>query len=158
MAWEWVAPVVTGVVGVAGVAFTWLTARESRQHLEEMADKNFRLTVLARRDSDRQNAYISIMRVAELDLRRNRYRREGETEKLAQIEAKWTKPDRAAMSQEATILIELYGSSEARSLVRAWQSAVHDDDYDRMNLLYNEFCELAREELGKPVESPTSMP
>lgn len=33
MAWEWVAPVITGAVGASGAFFTWLTARQARDHL-----------------------------------------------------------------------------------------------------------------------------
>lgn len=40
MAWEWVAPTATGIVGVAGVFFTWLSGAQGRAHAELMVERS----------------------------------------------------------------------------------------------------------------------
>ncbi len=37
MAWDWISPAIGGAVGVAGLYFGWLTARQSREHTERLA-------------------------------------------------------------------------------------------------------------------------
>lgn len=147
MAWEWVSPVITGAVGVAGIGFTWFTGYQARMHVERMAETARRSTAHAKLLDERRNAYISTLRVAELDLRRERYKRDGETEKLNEIESKWPKSARVEMTHEALILIELFGSTEARSLVATWQAASQIND-EQARSAYNDFRAMSRRELA----------
>jgi hypothetical protein len=158
MAWEWVAPVATGVVGVAGVYFTWLTGAQARAHLDRMADRGDATTERARLLSERRAAYFGVLGVAELDLRRDKYRRDGELVKLRQIEERWPKAERVSMARDATLAVEVFGSEEARGLVERWRSEVESDDSEAMIDAYRAFLDLCRRELTQQVEAPQGAP
>jgi hypothetical protein len=81
-----------------------------------------------------------------------RYKRESQSDKLAEIESKWPKGTRVEMTQEAVILIELFGSEEARRLVATWRSASQPDHEQQMQSAYEAFRLMARRELA---EDPT---
>ncbi|MDH6678265.1 hypothetical protein M2284_002468 [Rhodococcus sp. LBL1] len=57
MAWEWVAPVVTGMVGVVGIGATWSAQHVSRKHAADLAR-------VARIQDRRQAAYERILLTA----------------------------------------------------------------------------------------------
>jgi hypothetical protein len=57
MAWEWVAPVCTAVVGLGGIVATYLTGRESRDSAAKQADEQRRSTADAALRADRLKAY-----------------------------------------------------------------------------------------------------
>lgn len=67
MAWEWVAPAAGAVVGVAGLAGGWLTARISRRHDLDMVEIRHRWD----RDGDevrwrrerRTDAYLAVLEI-----------------------------------------------------------------------------------------------
>jgi hypothetical protein len=40
MAWDWLSPAVSGLVGVAGLYFGWLSGKQSRDHAERLARHN----------------------------------------------------------------------------------------------------------------------
>lgn len=58
MAWEWVAPVVTGFVGVVGISGTYLTSRNQTQVAVKLARE-------ARVQARREQAYLEVQRVVE---------------------------------------------------------------------------------------------
>jgi hypothetical protein len=58
MAWEWVAPVATATVGVAGVFFTWLSGKQGRDHAEKLAED-------ARKQQRLESAYVRMVAMSE---------------------------------------------------------------------------------------------
>jgi hypothetical protein len=138
---------VTGAAGAIGTGFTWFTGFQARKHIERVAETDRRSAAQVRLLDERRNAYISVLRVAELDVSRARYKRRGQTDKLAEIESKWPKGARVEMTQEAVILVELFGSDEARRLVATWQSASQPEQEQQMQSAYEAFRVMARREL-----------
>jgi hypothetical protein len=73
MAWEWVTPVTTArgptIVGVAGIAATWLTAKQGRSHAERISEQQFTherlLANQALKQQPLENAYIDLLDMAE---------------------------------------------------------------------------------------------
>src|SRR5687768_7372518 len=69
MAQEWIAPVATAPLGIAGVFFTWLTGRQGREHARDLAkaqqDHSARETALAREQDRKADAYVRALEVAE---------------------------------------------------------------------------------------------
>jgi hypothetical protein len=73
VAWEWVAPVATAAatttVGVAGIFFTWLTGKQSRDHAQETLEEQLgheRLQAREAREQERlENAYLELLKMAE---------------------------------------------------------------------------------------------
>ncbi|MGA4988616.1 hypothetical protein [Nonomuraea bangladeshensis] len=61
MAWEWVAPVMTGVSGIVGVGFTWYAGHQGRQHAERVAAMNSTATLQQAREARRATAYLEAM-------------------------------------------------------------------------------------------------
>lgn len=91
MAWEWVAPVTAGLTAVTGVFFTWLSGKQGRAQVERMARHAEEATTRDRLTHQRRDAYVTALLVAELGLRRKRYEREGELDKLAELNQRWPK-------------------------------------------------------------------
>lgn len=147
MAWEWVAPLVTGVSGGVGVFFTWLAGSQGRRHAEHMVDQ---AQVVERRSSllrERRDAYFAVMRAVELEIRRLRYEREGENAKLDQINQYWTKSKRVEMNMEALIALHAFGSEEARRFAEAWRLAAGSEDLAAMQDLARQFRQQMASEL-----------
>lgn len=69
MAQEWIAPVATAAVGVAGVFFTWLSGWQGRKTAEAIAqgqqDHAAQEAALAREQDRKAEAYVRILEVAE---------------------------------------------------------------------------------------------
>ncbi|WP_084026952.1 hypothetical protein [Mycobacterium avium] len=58
MAWEWVAPVATATVGIAGIIFTWLTGKQARDDARATAWE-------ARYQQRLEVAYLELLKMAE---------------------------------------------------------------------------------------------
>ncbi len=125
MAWEWVAPVCTASVGVAGIAATFFTARQGRQHAEDVAAKknahDLDLVREQRQQQRRAEAYVEILTVAE---------QVGQWasavvpmydygQKVPEL------PDLAKQAR-ANALINAYGSSKAITFYQAWRKAADE--------------------------------
>jgi len=54
MAWEWVGPVSTATVGVAGIFGTWLTGKQGRDRAEEISRKTLAQERLLASEARRQ--------------------------------------------------------------------------------------------------------
>lgn len=69
MAWEWVAPVATGMTGIAGVGFTWWAGHDGRQHAERVAtqqiDATHRLATEQRQQERIASAYVELLTMVE---------------------------------------------------------------------------------------------
>ncbi|CAL9461619.1 hypothetical protein SUDANB99_02645 [Streptomyces sp. enrichment culture] len=105
------------------------------------ADRRAQLT------KERRDAYFAALRVAEIDVRRLKYKQNSETEKLHLIDQYWSKSKRAEMSAEALIAVHTFGSSEARLFAEAWRDATEVEDLEEMRRLIHGFRELTRSEM-----------
>ncbi|MEU1890826.1 hypothetical protein [Streptomyces pristinaespiralis] len=108
------------------------------------ADRRAQLT------QERRDAYFAALRVAEVDVRRLKYKQNNETEKLGLIDQYWTRSKRAEISAEALIAVHTFGSPQARLLAEAWRDAAEAEDMAEMKRLVHEFRELTRSELLAP--------
>jgi hypothetical protein len=65
MAWEWVGPVSTATVGVAGIVGTWLTGKQGREDAKKISDAtlaNARLLATEARKQQRiESAYLELL-------------------------------------------------------------------------------------------------
>ena len=113
MAWEWVAPVVTGVVGVAGIAGTYLNGRHQ-------ANATVRLTREERTQTRLERAYLEVQRVVE----RNGLWADAVMPTLSGTEQDLypLPPDNDAVVAEASAM-QLYWSKEVRGLIHVWTDA-----------------------------------
>ncbi|MEV4078903.1 hypothetical protein AB0J43_01250 [Nonomuraea fuscirosea] len=157
MAWEWVAPVIVGGAGAVGVFFTWFAGAQGRAHAERMvgAAKDEELRVW--RLKERRDAYLEILKVVELDLRRRRHQRDGEDRKLAELEQTWPEKLRARMGVEAVVGVQVFGSAGLRELAESWQAAAEKGDYATMVILAEQLRGQVRRELG-PREGDGTLP
>ncbi len=55
MAWEWVAPVATGTVGVFGTFIAWLTGKQGRDHAETITRDQLDQTRVMQREANRHD-------------------------------------------------------------------------------------------------------
>ncbi|ONF72164.1 hypothetical protein [Amycolatopsis keratiniphila] len=156
MAWEWVAPVTTGLTAVAGVFFTWLTGRQGRSQVERMAHRTEEAATRDRLALERREAYLTALLVAELGLRRKRYERERKLDKLAELDQTWPKGKRVQVEVDAVIGLEIYGSPQSRELLGRWNMAATDEDEARMRTIRDAMVALARKELGVNLLKPTA--
>jgi hypothetical protein len=112
MAWEWVGPVATATAGVAGMFFTWLTGKQSRDDARAIAKET--------RDQQRlENAYIELLDVAE---------RVGHWAQMA-FPIMDTNPPKPvpelpdlAQQARAEALIRAFGSDAVLGQMEAWRS------------------------------------
>ncbi|MEV5895806.1 hypothetical protein [Nonomuraea fuscirosea] len=157
MAWEWVAPVIVGGAGAVGVFFTWFAGAQGRAHAERMvgAAKDEELRVW--RLKERRDAYLEVLKVVELDLRRRRYQRDGEERKLAELEQTWPEKLRARMGVEAVVGVQVFGSASLRELAESWRAAAEKGDYATMVILAEQLRGQVRRELG-PREGDGTLP
>jgi hypothetical protein len=65
MAWEWVAPVITGASGTVGVVFTWLAGAQGRSHAERMVPQSQAAEQHTHVLKERRDAYFAALRIAE---------------------------------------------------------------------------------------------
>lgn len=148
MAWEWVAPTATAIAGATGVFFTWLAGDKARSQAERLGQRAEDLAERSRVIKERRDAYLAVLRYSQIEMRRLRYRREGEREKLRQLESKWSKVERVSLQTEAETAVEAFGSDEMRKII----AAVRQDELgtleDRWQDFYDRFVEQTRLELG----------
>ncbi|MER6209095.1 hypothetical protein [Streptomyces sp. NPDC001642] len=147
MAWEWVAPVVTGFSGGIGVFFTWLAGSQGRKHAGQMVEQSQTSERRARLLKERRDAYFAAMRVVELDIRRVRYKKDEEADKLEQLDQYWTKSKRVEMNTEALIGLHAFGSEEARGFAETWRIAAEAEDLAAMQALAQQFRHQMASEL-----------
>lgn len=121
--------------------FTWYSGAQSRRHVEDLT----RHSTLVK---EKREAYFAALRVADLDLRRQRYEREGKQAKLEAIESTFPKGERVRMSAEATIGLAVFGSKEARVIAAEWSEAADRGDWDQLAAFYDRLLNLMRHEIG----------
>jgi len=113
MAWEWVAPVATGLVGVAGIAGTYLNGRLQ-------TNTSVRLAREERTQNRLERSYVEVQRVVE------RYAQWADATmpiiSAVEHDPHPPLPQSDGPMLEATAL-RLYWSSEVRGLVQAWTDA-----------------------------------
>ncbi|WP_433918776.1 hypothetical protein OIE50_19905 [Streptomyces canus] len=147
MAWEWVASVVTGVSGGIGVFFTWLAGSQGRNHAAQMVEQSQTSERRAHLLKERRDAYFAAMRAVELDIRRVRYKKEGEADKLEQLDQYWTWSKRIEMYTEALIGLHAFGSEEARGFAETWRVVAEAEDLAAMQALAQQFRQQMASEL-----------
>ncbi|MEV4020015.1 hypothetical protein AB0J35_57015, partial [Nonomuraea angiospora] len=123
MAWEWVAPVVTGVSGLAGVIFTWLAGSQSRQHAERMVEHNRVAEEQARLFKERRDAYLAALRYIDLVRRRADYKSHGQHDKLQLFDEQWPRTKRIEMEIDTLIALRAFGSERVLELAAEWIDA-----------------------------------
>jgi hypothetical protein len=148
MAWEWVAPTATAVAGATGIFFTWLTGAQARSQAERLGRRAEELAERSRVVNERRDAYLAVLRYSQIELRRAKYERQGEREKLGQVEEEWSKPKRVHLYTEAVIAVEAFGSEEMRRIIAALREDEFGTPEDRMRAFYDRFVEQARREVG----------
>jgi hypothetical protein len=129
MAWEWVAPVATGVtaatVAIAGIAATYRTGAEGRKHAETLTDKkNASDQELAREQRGQQRraeAYLEVLTIAE---------RIGQWTSTVEPMYQAGQPDPQlpdlATQARGTALLNAYGSSKALVFYNAWRKTAEE--------------------------------
>ena len=117
VAWEWAAPTATAVAGATGIFFTWLTGAQARSQAERLGRRTEELAERSRVVKERRDAYLAVLRYSQIELRRAKYERQGEREKLGQVEQEWSKPKRVHLYTEAVIAVEAFGSEEMRKII-----------------------------------------
>lgn len=110
MAWEWVGPVSTGVVGVVGMAATVLTHRQGREHTLILATH-------AREQDRKQGAYERILRSA-IET----------TEFVGYADVIWRHaaepPDVDYKNYDLWMMVDLYASVAVHSRYNQWSDSV----------------------------------
>jgi hypothetical protein len=152
VAWEWVAPVVTGASGAVGVFFTWLAGVHGRAHAERMLKWGREAERQATLVKERRDAYLAVLRVVELDLRRARYTRSGRLDKLEQVEAHWNKARRVEMTMDAIVGVSAFGSEDAQRFADQWRAAVESDDQNALHEAAERIRQQVRYELNPLVD------
>lgn len=122
MAWEWVAPVVTGAVGLGGIVFTWLTGKQSRDQavatLRQQLDHD-RLQAREAREQERlESAYLELL-------------------KMVQRAGIWAETVYPLLGQspdiplpsldiqaDAAALVAAFGTPEVEAKLQAWRSVL----------------------------------
>ncbi|MFC7279849.1 hypothetical protein ACFQS1_38325 [Paractinoplanes rhizophilus] len=148
MAWEWIAPVTAGAAGTMGAFFTWLTGRQGRAQVAELSAAADRRTTHERIETQRRNAYLGILQLAQINEQREKYKRRGDTEKLAELTAQWPRNTRMSILIEHEALFELYGSPEARAILATWTDLPDPHDPACFAEFCREFLAVARHDLG----------
>lgn len=68
MTWDWVAPVATAIVGIAGTTFTWLTGKQGRDHTEHLTQQRLDHEAEMAKDQRRQqrlaDTYVDLLTFA----------------------------------------------------------------------------------------------
>ncbi|MEU8362333.1 hypothetical protein AB0C27_40575 [Nonomuraea sp. NPDC048882] len=117
MAWEWVAPVATGITGIVGTAFTWWAGHQGRRHAERVAQDAATSALARDREARRAAAYVDLLTVVVSN-----------TDELTRITSSLMDPD-----EEEGKLVELrdeyiavmgkagvYGSGPIHDLLSLW--------------------------------------
>jgi hypothetical protein len=126
MAWEWVAPVVTGAVGLGGIVFTWLTGKQSRdQALATLRQQlgHDRLQAREAREQERlESAYLELLKMAE---------QAGVWAQMVYPVFQSGQPPNTPLPSldvqaDAAALVAAFGTDEIREKTQAWQSVVKE--------------------------------
>ncbi|GAA2209333.1 hypothetical protein GCM10009850_047910 [Nonomuraea monospora] len=117
MAWEWVAPVATGVSGVVGVVFTWYAGHQGRKHAEKVAQQGTASQLALAREARRAEVYseISTLQATLHAMLREEY----SVKPLPIVSA----PEREQLVRQiisGTARISIYGSEAVQQAFIAW--------------------------------------
>ena len=123
MAWEWVAPVATATVGVAGIFGTWLTGRQGRDDAKAIASEKLSherlLSKEAREQQRLENAYVDLLDMTE---------RVGQWAQMAypRSDTHQPVPDMPPPEEQAHTgaLVKAFGSDEVRERMETWRTVV----------------------------------
>jgi hypothetical protein len=148
MSLEWVAPVATAGVGVAGVFFTWLSGRQTRKQAAEMDSLSYRQAERQRVREEQREAYLAVLRLAYVNSYRQKYERRGDLTHLNEVDERWPRAERLRMLVEGDIALEIYGSEEARRVLAEWTSL--DDPHEDGAYLrfFQQFITICQHDLG----------
>lgn len=127
MAWEWVGPTTAGVVGAAGILFTWLTGKQSRDQVERMAQERLgheRTMAREAREQDRLgNAYVRLLGMAE---------RVGQWAQMVKPMMDTVPPQPVrplpGLDEQAEVeaVVNAFGSDAVRTALEAWRAIIKD--------------------------------
>lgn len=135
MAWEWVAPTVTGVVALAGIGSTFVTASRGRSHAERLAAQGHERVEATSREARRQerlaSAYVEVLDIAQ---------QIGQwAQSLSPIMD--TVPPQPlpplppiASQSRAQALVLAFGSQRALKALEAWRTSVRDIEHAHHSL------------------------
>lgn len=125
MAWEWVAPVVTGSVALGGIWATYRTGAKSRESAERVGEaKNAHdrdMAYESRLQQRRAEAYVELLTVVE---EVDHWVKESLAETVDGVEG--MDPPDVITSPRPRALIYAYGSAAALVLFDAWQHSVSE--------------------------------
>ncbi|WP_157245383.1 hypothetical protein [Nonomuraea typhae] len=147
MAWAWLAPLATGVSGVAGIVFTWLAGAQGRKHAQYLLAESREADARERLLKERRDAYLAILRIIEISRKCEKYRIRNETEKLRQLDEWWPRSERARMEIEATTALRAFGSDAIQAMAEGWIAARIDGDYAVLNVRTRALRQQVRDEL-----------
>lgn len=102
MSLDWVGTLATACVGAAGVFFTWLTGRQARSQVMEMAALSLKQGEQQRVREERREAYFAVLRLAYINSYRQKYERCGDEVHLRQVEERWPGPSAYAWWSKPT--------------------------------------------------------
>lgn len=94
MSSEWVGTLAVAAVGAMGVFFTWLTGRQARSQVAEMAAQSLTHTEWQRVREERREAYFAVLRLASVNAYREKYERRGDTANLQEVNELWPRSER----------------------------------------------------------------
>ena len=128
MTWEWVGPVATATVGVAGIFGTWLTGKQGRDRAEAISRETLAQERLlaneARKQQRLENAYVDLLDMAE---------RAGQWAQmvLPMIDTNPPQPVPAELpsleEQAHTVaLVQTFGSDEVLERMKTWRAVVKE--------------------------------
>jgi hypothetical protein len=147
MAWEWVAPVVTGASGVVGVGFTWLAGAQGRIHSERMVEQSRLAEERARLFKERRDAYLAALHWIDLVRRRAEFVEQGEQDKLQQFDERWPRAKRLEMTIEVLVSVQAFGSERVLRLAEDWMDAHDAGLRDVFTELHKQLQAVIRDEL-----------
>jgi len=126
MPWEWVGPVATAAVGIAGIFGTWLNGKQARDDAKQLAGQVLThertLAEDARKQQRLESAYIELLEMAE---RASQWAHIAyplmDTNPPAPV------PDLPSLDSQSHVeaLVGAYGSDEALSLLKVWRDIIH---------------------------------
>jgi hypothetical protein len=158
MSLDWVGTLAAAGVGVAGVFFTWLTGRQARSQVMEMAAFSLKQAEQQRVREERREAYFAVLRLAYINSYRQKYERRGDDVHLHQVEERWPRSERLRMVVEADIALGVYGSEEAREAVAEWTALDDPHGGSAYERFYERFLDICRRDLGATSVTPEPRP
>lgn len=147
MAWEWVAPVATGVTGVVGATFVWYSGHQGRRHSELTAERSATNAMLQAREARRAVAYVEILTGVHkiVDVLKQLLNTTNVDDHATMREALFAHADeRLAIAAKAGV----YGTLPVRNLMAEWAKAAEAAQSSQREV---SACWLAAEEPGPPL-------